>query len=146
MEDWKFLSTADFRFYGDNNDISFDSVLHDIVPIQGTPRIKQDVSKDLLTESGADISDLDYGSGLYTFLFQSAYDSQVRKNMADNVTKSLNHLIDIEQSNEQSETITELRSIRLDTPQDQRFINLNILLIMADGTPLEITLANILGA
>jgi len=146
MIDWKFLGSSDLTYYGDSNDISFDPTLGDIVPIQSTNRARQDVTKILLTESGANLLYPAYGTAVYSFVFKPWTDSSARQNLADSITQGIRFLVANDVSPDPTETISQLSSVRLALPQDTRYINVNIQLLMADGTNLQITLGGILGA
>jgi phage baseplate assembly protein W len=144
MKDYKFLGSADYTNYGDNNDISFDTSLKDINTHSGVDRKRQDISKILLTEANGNLLYPDYGAGLNDYIFSNSFDSNMRKQLGDSVIEAMSYLNKIEESTEDNERIASVDSLKLSQPDDKRKVNINMQITLVDGTVVDVTLGGIL--
>ena len=133
MKDYQFLGTADYRYYGDSNDIKFDSLM-DIKTLEGADRKRQDVVKILLTEVGAAISDESYGTRIVSSIFAPLTSSEDKKRLADSVVYALTFLGSIEQSSLDSENIAQILSLKVVPSSDPRYMSMNLTVQLMDGS------------
>lgn len=112
MKDLLLLGSATGEFVGDNNDIRVDAN-GDLVCIDGVTRVKQDVTKILLTERAL-VPYPNYGSLLPSLPGTRATNPSLLATLADDIIISLRYLTLSETSSVNEEQIGELLSLDLE--------------------------------
>lgn len=129
MKDVAFISAPNpaLPVTPEDNDVLFSD--GDIVTVEGHARKFQDIAKILLTRLGSDPVFPTYGSEVASAAGARAVEANGR--IEDSVVQAMTFLADIEESDQPSEQIVAIRSLKVSTPAGeprQRTVKLDVAL------------------
>jgi len=139
MKDFRLLGSSEGVYFGDSNDIVLDPNTSDIKTLEGIGRIRQAVSKILLTPTGMNYLDVNYGSDLPKMKFSPVIYTEIQSSLRESIIRSLDYLTTIETSELASEKISSLESIEV-YPQEKSGYIIKLILKLEDGSFLIIIL------
>ena len=107
----------------------------DIATIDGYARVKQDVVKIILTETGL-MPYPNYGSSLPSMSGNTPYDTTLLNTVANEVISDIHYLVNTETSQQLSEQISDLKS--LDVSYSNSQIQVGLVLLTKDNTEVAV--------
>ena len=107
----------------------------DIAVLAGTDRVKQDVVKIILTETGL-MPYPNYGSSLPSMPGNTSYDQTLLNTVANEIISDIHYLINVETSQVLAEQISELKTLDVTFSDNQ--IQAVIVLLTEDNTEILI--------
>jgi len=139
MKDLKILGTAENKYYGTFNDITYEN--GDFVMLSGASKLKQNMAKILLTREGENKVFPGYGSNLQSLINQKIDNTSVRKNIVNGIIYAFTYLNEIDDTTDLDEKIDQIKSIDVNIdPVDPRKVFIRIEVINKVGETLIITL------
>jgi len=139
MKDLKLLGTAEKQFYGTFNDIGYSN--GDFKTLEGNPRVKQGVSKILITRQGSLTSFILYGATLKNFIFTNIFGEETRQGVINAVVQALSYYNTLETSTDPSELIDTIDALDFSQDsKDPRKTYIKLAITLKDGSKITITM------
>ena len=135
ITDIQFLGSANGLYYGDYNDISFDSN-GNINTVSGTAYARQAIVKILDTAIGTNSLFPNYGSTLSTLVGTAINDPALSANLVESITAALTYYNQTNINADVTQTISSINAINISS--NQNTISVTIILTMQDGTNLTL--------
>jgi len=140
MKDFKFLRTKDYEFYGNLNDLNYDSN-KDIEIIENSSRIKQDIVKILSTRIGENLIFDGYGSELKSLIGQNFIQTNIQTIIKNTILYAISYIDTLENSADSSERIKEIKNVQITRDKyDPRIVYIKLEIILQNNETLLIVL------